>query len=148
MFLRTLKEELIPYVESNYRVAPDRGLAGYSLGGLFATWVLLNDTGTFSRYLIGSPSLWWDDGIMLKAEAAAAKSGKALQGRVFLSVGSDEGKKMAPPLKDLTTALASHAYPDLRMETYIFDGENHLSGIAGTFSRGLKYLYADPKPQK
>lgn len=28
MFLRTLKEELIPYIESKYRVTADRGLAG------------------------------------------------------------------------------------------------------------------------
>jgi hypothetical protein len=31
MFLRALKEELIPYIESKCRVTSDRGLAGYSL---------------------------------------------------------------------------------------------------------------------
>lgn len=42
LFLRTLKEELIPVIESKYRTTSDRGLVGYSLGGLFATYVWLN----------------------------------------------------------------------------------------------------------
>jgi len=145
LFLRTLKEELIPFIESKYRATSDRGLAGGSLGGLFATYVWLNDGNTFSRYLIGSPSLWWDKEMILKAEAAMAESGKTLHGRVFLSVGADEEEGMVGPLKKLTTALTSHAYPNLRLESRIFEGQDHLSGALGTLSRGLKFLYARPQ---
>jgi predicted alpha/beta superfamily hydrolase len=148
MFLRTLKEELIPFIESKYRVTSDRGLAGFSFGGLFAAYVWLNDGNTFSRYLIGSPSLSWDKGMILKAEAAVAESGKTLHGRVFLSVGADEGEAMVGPFKKLTTALTSHAYPNLQLESHIFEGENHLSVVPATLSRGLKFLYARPQPKK
>jgi hypothetical protein len=148
MFLRTLKEEVIPFIESRYRVTSDRGLSGDSLGGLFAAYVLLNDGNTFSRYLIGSPSLWWDNGTILKTEAALAKSGKTLHGRVFLSVGADEGEDMVGPLKNLTTALTSRAYPNLQLETHTFEGENHLSVVAATVSRGLRFLYAPKQPKQ
>jgi uncharacterized protein len=152
MFLRTLKEELIPFIESKYRVTSDRGLAGYSYGGLFAAYVWLNDGNIFSRYLIGSPSLWWDNGMILKAEAGAAKSGSPPHGRVFLSVGADEDTSgddsMVGPLKNLTTALTSHAYPNLRVESHIFEGEVHLSGSLGAFSRGLRFLYGRPQTKQ
>jgi len=148
LFLRTLKEELIPYIESKYRATSDRGLAGYSLGGLFAAYVWLNDGNTFSRYLIGSPSLWWDNGLILRTEADLAKSGKALHGRVFLSVGTDEGEDMVGSLRNLTTAITSHAYPDLQLESHIFESTDHFSGVPGAFSRGLKSLYARPQPKK
>jgi predicted alpha/beta superfamily hydrolase len=148
LFLRTLKEELIPYIESKYRVTPDRGLAGYSHGGLFATYVLLNDGSTFSRYVIGSPSLWWDKGLLLKTEADLAKSGKTLHGRVFISVGADEGEGMVGPLKNLTTAITSHAYPDLQLESHILESTDHFSGVPGAFSRGLKFLYARPQTKQ
>jgi predicted alpha/beta superfamily hydrolase len=148
MFLRTLKEELIPFIESKYRVTSDRGLAGHSLGGLFAAYVWLNDGNTFSRYLIGSPSLLWDKGMILKVEAAVAESGKTLHGRVFLSVGAEEGESMVGPLKNLTTALTSHAYPNLRLESHIFEGEDHYSVLLPTFSRGLKFLYTRPQPKQ
>jgi predicted alpha/beta superfamily hydrolase len=148
LFLRTLKEELIPFIESRYRVTSDRGLVGYSLGGLFAAYVLLNDANTFSRYLIGSPSLWWDKGMILKTEATLAASRKSLHGRVFLSVGAEEGGDMVGPLRNLTTAFASHAYPDLRVESHIFESTDHLSGVLGTFSRGLKVLYPRQQPKQ
>ena len=148
MFLRTLKEELIPYIESKYRVTSDRGLAGYSHGGLFATYVWLNDGSAFSRYLIGSPTLSWDKGILLKTEADLAKSGKALYGRVFLSVGADEDQGMVGAFKNLTAALTSHAYPNLQLESHIFESTDHPSGVAGALNRGLKFLYALPQPKQ
>jgi hypothetical protein len=148
MFLRTLKEELIPFIESKYRVTSDRGLAGDSLGGLFAAYVLLNDGNTFSRYLMGSPTLWWDNGTILKTEAALAKSGKTLHGRVFLSVGADEGETGVGPFKNLTTALTSRAYPNLQLETRIFEGENHVSVVGATLSRGLRFLYPPKQPKQ
>ena len=83
LFLRTLKEELIPYIESKYRVTSDRGLAGYSFGGTFTAYVLLNDGETFSRYLIGCSGDWGGT-----FETDLAKSGKTLHGRVFISGGS------------------------------------------------------------
>jgi hypothetical protein len=147
LFLRALKEEVIPFIEANYRTTPDRGLAGYSFGGLFAAYVWLNDGETFSRYLIGSPSLWWDQRVLLKTEAALAESGKTLRGRVFLSVGAEEGETQVGPFKDFTAALARHAYPNLRLESQIFVGENHRTGILTALSRGVNSLYVRPRSQ-
>jgi predicted alpha/beta superfamily hydrolase len=148
LFLRTLKEELIPYIESKYRVTSDRGLAGYSFSGVFAAYVWLNDGDTFSRYLIGSPSVWWDKGLLLKNEADMAKSGKSLHGRVFISVGADEEENMVGGFKNLTAAITSHAYSNLRVQSHIFESTDHLSGIPGAFSHGLKFLYALPPQPK
>jgi hypothetical protein len=86
--------------------------------------------------------------MLLKTEAALAKSGKTLIGRVFLSVGADEGEDMVGPLKNLTTALTSHAYPNLQLESHIFENTDHLSGVPATLSRGLKFLYPRPQPKK
>lgn len=148
MFLRTLKEELIPYIESKYRVNSDRGLAGYSFGGTFAAYVWLNDADTFSRYLIGSPVLSWDKGMLLKTEADLAKSSKALHGRVFISVGADEDEDMVGGFKNLTTAITSHGYPNLRLESHTFESTDHILVVPGTLSRGLKFLYARPQPKQ
>jgi predicted alpha/beta superfamily hydrolase len=143
----TIKEELIPYIESKYRVNSDRGLAGYSFGGLLAACVWLNNGNTFSRYLIGS-SGDWDNGVLLKTEAALAKSGKSLHGRVFISVGADEDENMVGAFKNLTTAITSHAYLNLRLESHIFESTDHRSGALGAFIRGLKFLYARPQSQQ
>lgn len=139
-FLRTLKDELIPFIESRYRVTQDRGLAGYSLGGLFTAWVWLSGDPTFSRFLIGSPSLWWDNETLLKLDPA-----RKLRGRVFLSMGGAESKsQMLAPFQRLVAALEQRQDPDLRWESVIFDGTDHLTGVVGAFARGMRSLYIQP----
>ena len=147
-FLRALKEELIPYIESRYRANADRGLSGYSLGSLFATYVWINDPNTFSRYLIGSPSLWWDGETVLKSAVAKVESGNGMHGRIYLSVGADEGLIGVNPFKSLATALSTHPHPDRQVESRIVEGADHLGGILGTISLGIKFLYAREQPPK
>jgi hypothetical protein len=55
---------------------------------------------------------------------------------------------MVGPLKNLTTALSSHGYSDLRVESHIFENADHFSGVAGALSLGLKLLYARPQPKQ
>jgi len=58
-FLKVINQEIIPFIESNYRVLETgRGLAGYSFGGLFALYALLHTPKTFTHYIAGSPSMW------------------------------------------------------------------------------------------
>jgi predicted alpha/beta superfamily hydrolase len=60
-FLESLKTEIIPFVDKNYKTNADRGIHGGSLGGLFAAYCLVNSDGYFTRFGISSPSFWWDN---------------------------------------------------------------------------------------
>ena len=55
---------------------------------------------------------------------------------------------MVGPFKKLMTALTSHAYLSLRLESHIFEGEEHLSGVQVALSRGLKFMYARPQAKQ
>ncbi len=92
--LTALEGSIIPWVETQYPVsAAERGLVGDSLGGLFASFVLLSSPQTFTHYLIGSPSLRWDDGVMFEREEAYARAHRDLPARVFMSAGADEDER-------------------------------------------------------
>lgn len=57
-FLSFIEKELIPFVENNYRADPaNRGILGYSYGGLFSAYVLFSKPHLFQNYLIGAPTL-------------------------------------------------------------------------------------------
>jgi predicted alpha/beta superfamily hydrolase len=57
-FLNFIKDELIPYCETNYSTDPnDRGLLGHSLGGLFTAWAFKKEPDLFNKLAILSPSL-------------------------------------------------------------------------------------------
>ncbi len=56
-FTQYLTDELLPYIEEHYKVAPYRLLVGHSLAGLFATNTLVNHSNLFNAYLLIDPSL-------------------------------------------------------------------------------------------
>ena len=66
-FLSFIRDELVPFVDKNYNtIEGDRGYFGDSLGGLFGLYTLFHEPDTFSRYIIGSPSIWYDDTVSIK----------------------------------------------------------------------------------
>lgn len=147
LLLSVLVDEIVPWIDTRYRASDTRGLAGYSLGGLFATHVLLSAPTSFTHYLIGSPSLWWNDGVMFEREEAYARENSDLPARVFLSAGTDEyfggpdEFMMLPNMLRFAETLAGRNYPGLELGHHILVSETHLSGIPATFSRGLRFLF-------
>lgn len=90
-FLSGLVEEIIPPVEGRYSVDPAlRSIVGFSLSGLFELYVLFHHPEMFFGYLVGSPSLWWDDGLAFRWEQAWTDAHDDLPARIFLSVGANE----------------------------------------------------------
>lgn len=58
LFHRVLGEEIVPFLESTYRMESDhRTLYGFSLGALFGLCEMLLGSTTFSRYILVSPPL-------------------------------------------------------------------------------------------
>jgi predicted alpha/beta superfamily hydrolase len=141
-FLESIREELIPFVESRYRVSPtDRALMGHSRGGLFAHYVLFHHPDTFNRYLISSASNRWDGNILFRFEQAYFDSHGDLDAKVFMSYGSMEDDVGIANMYKMKALLLSRAYPNLKLETHLFEDENHGSVSPGAFSRGLRTIY-------
>ena len=60
-FLAYVKNEVVPYVESNYRTLPHRTAVGHSLSASFLIYTLLNEPDLFDNYIAISPNLEYDD---------------------------------------------------------------------------------------
>jgi predicted alpha/beta superfamily hydrolase len=68
-FLKFITDELMPYIEENYRVdKKDKTIAGHSYGGLFPSYVLFTKPDTFNKYILLSPSCWYNQEIIFKYE--------------------------------------------------------------------------------
>ena len=141
-FLQVLREEILPAVDAAYRTTADRGLAGHSLGGLFAAYALFEAPGLFQRVGLNSPSLWWDGEWAAGREAAFAAGHDALPAHVFLSVGAREGQMMVPPMEALADTLRGRGYAGLTVDAVVFDDETHTSVVPATVARTLRVLYA------
>jgi hypothetical protein len=147
-FLNFIRTELAPSIQAKYNVSrEDRAWFGHSFGGLFGVYALLNNDGFFQRFLIGSPSLSWDNKVMFKSEQSYSASHKSLPGRVYFAVGAEEETATdhtVGDLRDFAAQLKAHDYQGLEFDTEVFDGESHPSVVPTTISRGLRYIYPSP----
>ena len=67
-FIAFIEKELQPFIEKKYKTNYSKTLIGESLGGLLATEILFKKPQLFDKYIIISPSLWWDNGSLLNAK--------------------------------------------------------------------------------
>lgn len=151
-FLSFIREELFPFIDARYATDPDnRGFIGDSLGGLFGLYTLFHRPDSFGRYVIGSPSLWWDDGVTFSYEEAFAANHSELPARVFLSVGGLEEPgadgaaawaHMVSNVEKISKILEGRSYVGLELTTHVFEGETHVSVLPATVSRGLRTVFA------
>jgi predicted alpha/beta superfamily hydrolase len=160
-FLTLLVEEIAPYVEDRHGLTADgRGLSGWSLGGLLTCHALLTRAADFARFLAVSPSLWWDDGLLVKRSAALAAS--MLRGKtVYIGTGELENDvdRMWPPVDPETRELlrSSRAATEMittaqefgsnvaaagaRVRQELIAGEHHATVWGAAMTRGLVELY-------
>lgn len=143
-FLSFFKDELIPLVESKYPSDTlNRGLAGYSFSGLFATYVLLNEPQLFQKYLIGSPSLWYDDFILCKQLKEMPAEKLAGVKKVSVSVGEKENWEQLKGFIQLRDYLQAKKLPSLEIMSEIVNDEGHRGAIPESILKGLKYMYGN-----
>jgi uncharacterized protein len=141
-FTRFLENEVFPFVEKNYRVQVDnRTLIGQSFGGLYAHDLMLKRPQLFQKYLIVSPSIWFGQRYLLKAENGFSKTNRSLKARVYTSVGGDEPAYFVEDWKRLNQQVLDHQYAGLEMKTDWLDHENHRSVSPRAFTNGLRYLF-------
>jgi len=132
-----ITNELVPFIDRTYRtVEGRRALVGHSYGGLFATWTLLT-TGSaiFDRYIVVSPSLWYDERMIFSVAPSSPVRAKA-----YFAVGAVEARQMAIDLQRLVTALRK-SNKTLAIRHEVLDDETHNSVFPSAFSRGVRWAF-------
>jgi predicted alpha/beta superfamily hydrolase len=59
------------------------------LGGLLITEILLKHPTLFNKYIIISPSIWWDNGSILTQDSPMLKSTFSQKTEVYIGVGKE-----------------------------------------------------------
>jgi len=141
-FLAFIKRELMPFVESKYRVSKtDRTLVGSSFGGLFTLYAMFHETGTFNRYILTSPAIGFDKDAVSSYNKEYAERTKELRARVFIGIGGYEDVRAFDAFVD---QLKGEDYKGFELETKVLEGFGHSGGKAEGFARGLQFVYAKP----
>ena len=145
-FLQFLENELIPYVESNFRTHPYRLLEGHSFGGLFCTYALMNKPELFNAFIIQAPALWWNKEEMTEQAKDFFKSNDSLDISVYFGAGEAEGWGMRQELARYVNVIKQNAPKKFRWKhEETTSGEEHMDSRLLLNYYGLKFVFSDLK---
>jgi predicted alpha/beta superfamily hydrolase len=147
-FLSFIADELLPTIDRNYRTRPYRVLIGHSLGGLFAVYALLNRPEVFRGYLVTSPSLWWDDQVLVKAAQPFFAAHRDLRADLYMTMANEGGTMLGGAWK-LSAVLEESELPFVRWQFKRSPEEEHgtipyISTYEGLQAIFRGYRIADP----
>ena len=146
-FPRFLVEEVLPFVDQNYRVAKgpeNTGLGGSSLGGLISLYAAMAAPGVFGRVLFESPSLWVANRQILRD----ARRFRQWPEKIFLAVGTreagreDKDRQTVENVRELERILRRTGMNDRRLRVEVAEGGTHSEDAwAARFPDALRFLF-------
>lgn len=143
-----IRNDVIPYIEKRYSTdAANRTYVGNSFGGLLGLYILLREPTTFKNYIIGSPSIWWDNKYILDLDSKT-KLNRNLEANVFIAVGAEETITRDSPKHDMVgdattfhTRLKARNLDKLNVELRVIEHATHATAFPTTAVQGLWWLF-------
>jgi uncharacterized protein len=101
-FRSFFRAELMPRIRARYRTTEESAIVGESLAGLFVVETFLIEPALFDSYIAFDPSLWWNDGRLVRT-AGERLPEVPVAGKTLYLASSGE-----PELAVLVRRLADH----------------------------------------
>jgi hypothetical protein len=140
-FLKFIETELIPKVEATYRTQPYRVFAGHSFGGLFALHAFLSRPEAFNAYIAVSPSMHWDNQLMVRRGEAFFKDRKELNKTLFVTLADEKGE-MRAGFDKFRALLASSKPRGFESDSMLMEDEDHGTVVLRSHYHGLRKIFA------
>ncbi|MBK7571921.1 MAG: alpha/beta hydrolase [Bacteroidetes bacterium] len=146
-FISFIENELQPFIAKKYQTNSEKTIIGQSLGGLLATEILLKKPYLFNKYIIVSPSLWWDDGSILKQQSEILIENFAQKTEIYIGVGKEGlAPCTAPHVMEVDANLLAEKLKLSKSKTlnvhfdYLPDEDHATIGHQG-ISNGFRMIY-------
>jgi predicted alpha/beta superfamily hydrolase len=143
LYIRFMRETLMPYVNKKYRTMSDRantGIGGSSMGGLISLFAGLNHQDMFSKLMVFSPSLW----IAPRIFQQAANFNPSLATSIYIYAGGKESANHIPNITRFKNALldGDKDYSKIRLHVSLNpEGTHSENHWREEFPKALKWLY-------
>jgi predicted alpha/beta superfamily hydrolase len=142
-YAKFLIEEVKPVVDRDYRTRPEAsqtGIGGSSLGGLVSIYLGLKFSGVFGKIAALSPSVWWNQRVILRFAQAAPVEPRP---RIWLDIGTREGPRIVDDVEKFRDVLLSKGWQydrDLHYER-VEGAEHNEAAWAARVGPFLQFLF-------
>ena len=150
-FIAFIEKELQPFIDKKYKTNESKMIIGQSLGGLLETEILLKKPSLFNKYVIVSPSLWWDNGSLLNLDSEILKESFNQKTEIYIAVGK-EGltpteipRVMEVDANLLAEKIKLSKSKNIKVYFDYFPEENHGTILHPAVANSFKFFYPQVK---
>jgi predicted alpha/beta superfamily hydrolase len=144
-FLEFIERELVPHIETNYRTAPERILAGHSRAALLVLHSLLARPGLFQARFMFSAPLTRDENRMIADTKAFLRANRKLQSFLYCNWGEAENPGMNRSYLAMKELFTKEAPKGLRWTMERARGADHQQTPLLALPAALYEYYAGSK---
>lgn len=149
-YLEFMEQEVLGFVDKNFRTADDRILFGWEYGGGFAIHVMAMRPDLFNAYFSASPfPLDYrrdpEADTRIKIMENLLSKGAALNKFLYFTLGKDEYNSLSGT-DSLVGLLKKSSPKELNWKYDLLDDEKHVSTPYRTLYKGLERYYDDFEP--
>lgn len=138
-FLGFLSEELVPYMDENYRTAGFNVLLGHSFGGTFIGYTLLAEPDLFDAFLAVSPYLMYADNLVVNQTSEKLVPFSDTK-YFYMTVGNEE--RYFETLEKYASVMQEKAGENVEFKYVKMLEENHATTPYFTVFSGLKFIFS------
>jgi len=146
-FIAFIEKELQPFIDKKYKTTASKTIIGQSLGGLLETEILLKKPTLFNKYVIVSPSIWWNNGSILNLDSPIFQENFAQQTDIYIAVGK-EGltpteipRVMEVDANLLAEKIKATKSKNIKVYFDYFPKENHATILHPAVSNSFRFFY-------
>ncbi|GGX33566.1 alpha/beta hydrolase [Aquimarina muelleri] len=144
-FIAFIKKDIFSFLNNTYRINMSKKVfSGHSFGGLLASYILVTTPDLFEYYLVGSPSLWYDNYCINNFEEKYSNAHTNLRANVFFSIGGKEKNNKSDMVTEMLTfeqRLLSRNYTDLKVKSSIISDEDHFTVYPSFITKGILFAF-------
>jgi predicted alpha/beta superfamily hydrolase len=139
------KNELIPFVDSNYRTHPFRIVLSSSWGGVFCLYTLLTQPEVFNGYIAATPWFIYDGGkqFMLENSEDYLTRRSFARNFLFMAISNDPDPGLHESFDAFATIMNKNPKQGLKFHHVSWPDEDHWSISHKAVYDGLKWIFRD-----
>ena len=138
-FFQFIQNEVVPYIDSNYRTQPYRILAAHSLGGTLGLYAKETNPNLFQSTILMSPAIYGTNAELLTRFKMFLQTHQNFSGKIFISLGNENTQTV----DNLTNQLKTFAPKTYEWKYQQYPDENHFSVTYKSMFDALKFIYKD-----
>ncbi|MFX0092201.1 MAG: alpha/beta hydrolase-fold protein [Candidatus Hodarchaeota archaeon] len=124
--LKFITEELMPFINKNYRTAPYNILMGASNTGMFTVYSLLTKPEAFDAYIAVSPMLGWCNEVIHEMANKIFSKNNSLSKFLYMTYGSEDYEQVTASVPEFVKLLEESAPEDLKWKNQVLPDEGHV----------------------